>query len=147
MNPLIFLKGETLGKTIYNVLVFLAALGLVGYLAFSMIAGKFWHWRADKANDRADHAEAVAAVQTRNATNADGSAANATITRDNMDRGKLEITVRTEQAAEKYDNATTIVSDSGDLDPDLVRDVEAARDRARSAADRLQRASAGRTAP
>lgn len=147
MNPLLLLKGETLGKTIYNSLVFAAVLFLVVYVGFGMVSGKFWHWRADKANERADRAEAVAEVAQHNADNANGSAENAAITRSNMDQGKLTITVKTEQAAEKYDGATTVVDDDGSLDVDLVRDIQAARNRAGAAADRLQRTGTSRTAP
>jgi hypothetical protein len=147
MNPLVFLKGETLGKTIYNGLVFVAIIGLAGYIGLGIVSGKFWHWRADKANERADRAEAVAETASRNAANADGSAQNATFTRDNMDRDRIEITLKTEQAATRVENATTTVGDDGGLDPDLMRELEAARDNAGSAARRLQRAGSGPGAP
>jgi len=140
MNPLVFLKGDTLGKTIYNGLVFVAILGLAGYIGVGIVSGKFWHWRADRADARADRAEAVAEVQTRNAANAEGAAENASFTRDNMDRDRIEITLKTEQAATRAENATTTVGNDGGLDPDLLRELEAARNSAGSAANRLQRA-------
>lgn len=147
MNPLVFLKGDTLGKTIYNALVLVAILGLVGYVGFGIVSGKFWHWRTNVANERADRAEAVAEMQTRNAVNASGAAENASLTRGNMDRDRIEITLKTEQAAVRAENATTTASDDGGLPPDLLRELEAARNDARSAADRLQRTRSGGKSP
>lgn len=141
MNPLLLLKGDTLGKTIYNTLAALAILAVLTAVGFGVITGKFWKWKAGRAEDRAENAEAVAETATTNAQNANGSAENASMTRGRMDGGTFEIRLTTDQAAtraENYDDSNDVRDASG-LPVDLVRELESAEDRAGAAADRLQR--------
>lgn len=140
------LAGASVGATVYNYLAAGALLGLLVFGSYVVLTGKYWKWQAGRANDRADVAEENAATAQGNADRANGSAENATFTRQRMDDGKLDITVTTTQAAEraeKYD--PTIDPDyDGGVSPDLVRELEAAQDRARAAKNRLQRKGAGR---
>lgn len=140
MNPLMLLKGDTLGKTIYNAFILIAVVGMLAFVGAAVVTGKFWHWRANVANERADRAEATAQVATRNAENANAGAANATATRQALDTQRVQISVTTEQSAQRVENGKALVDDSGDLDADLVRELDAARTRAGTAANRLQRA-------
>lgn len=145
------LKGETLGKTIYNVVAAVLALLFVAALAYVLISGRFWKWKAERAETRADNAEAVAETATKNADNANGAAENASLTRGRMTGQTLDIRVTTEQAAtraENYGDPDTIDAASG-LPADLVRELDDAEDRTRAAEDRLRRARSGRadTAP
>lgn len=141
ISPLVLLKGKTLGQTIYNyiaagVLVFVLLL-----VAWGIISGKFWKWKAQRAEDRADVAEANAEVAQGNAISANAGAENATVTRGNMDAGSLNIRFITDQAATRAENHddSNPVRDDGALPDDLVRELDEADDRARAAANRLQR--------
>jgi hypothetical protein len=133
------LKGPTLGQTVYNVLAAAALLGVLSWVGIGVASGKFWKWRAHSLEDRAIGAENRAATAETNAANANGSAANATQTRAAIDAGTLSIRVTTEQAAGRVEYGAYDIGDDGSLPPDLVRDVDAAHDRARAAANRLQR--------
>lgn len=140
------LVGTSLGATVYNYVAAAALLGLLMFGAYILLTGKYWKWQANRANDRADVAEENAATAQGNADRANGAAGNATLTRQNMDRGKLDITVTTNAAAaraEKYDPTNDPDYDGG-VSPELVRELEAAQNRARAASDRLQRKGAGR---
>lgn len=140
------LAGATVGATVYNYAVAIALVGLLIFGGYVILTGKWYQWRADVANKRADVAEENAAVAQGNADRANGAAENAAITREKIDAGKLDIIVTTNAAAtraEKYD--PTIDPDyDGGVSPDLVRELEAAQDRARTSANRLQRKGAGR---
>lgn len=140
------LVGATLGQTIYNYLAAIALIGLLLFGSYVLITGKFWHWRADVANKRADNAEAAAEISQGNADRANGAAENATFTREQMDAGKLDIHVTTTAAAEraeKYDPTNDPDFDGGVSD-DLVRELEAAKARAGAASNRLQRKGSSR---
>ena len=142
--PLALLKGKTLGQTIYNYIAAGVLLFVVALIAWGLISGKFWKWKAERAEDRADVAEANAAVAQGNAISANAGAENATITRGNMDAGSLNIRFITDQAATRAENHddSNPVGDDGALPADLVRELDEADDRARAAANRLQRKNA-----
>lgn len=140
MNPLMFLRGETLGKTIYNYVAAVVLLIVIIWVGWGLATGKYWKWKADRLETRAENAEAVAATATVNAENANGSAANATATRAGMDGQTIEIRVRTEDAARRIEtHVPTDVDADGAVPADILRELESAHDRAGAAADRLQR--------
>lgn len=128
----------TLGQTIYLGIVGALLLIAVGFFAW----GQFSSWRAGNWKDRAKDAQAAAGAAQANADSANAGAANATLTRQNMDAGTVTVRVETEAAArriEGYANRPAPVADLAPVDPDVVRELEAAEDRARAAADRLRR--------
>jgi hypothetical protein len=138
MNPLSLLRGDTLGKTLYNYAVAILVVVAIAWGGWTVAKGKFWHWRADTQSARADRAEANAATAQTNATNATGAAVNATQTRAAMDTGTNTARTNTAEAVKRINaHVPTPVAASGVPDPDLVRELRAAHDRARSAADRL----------
>lgn len=132
----LLLRGDTLGRTVYNVLAALAVLAVLAFLAFS----GFQSWRIGNLKDRAESAEANAAAQTKAADDNAGAALNATATRAAVDNAILQIRVTTEQAAARAAaNESNAPGDDGSPSADLLRELEEARTRATSAADRLQR--------
>lgn len=140
MNPLSLLRGDTLGKTVYNCIVAGLVVVLLSWAGWTAAKGKFWHWRADRQEVRADRAEAKAEVAAVNAINADGAAANATQTRAALDTATATARTNTAAAVKRInDHAPSPVSATGLPDPVVVRELDSAHDRARSAADRLQR--------
>ena len=144
-NPLLMLKGDTLGKTVYNVLAAAAVTVIAVWFAFVLISGQLWRWYAGRQSDRADRAESAAQIATHNAASANAGAANAGQTRATMDAQRVNVHVTTEQAAtraESYD-PTRYDLDDGAVPDELVRELEAARRRAGAAADRLRRESPG----
>lgn len=143
MNPFLFLKGETLGKTIYNVVVAVLIVAVLAWFGWTATKAKFWEWRADHNATRAEHAEANVVVAQRNATNATGAAQNATQTRAAMDTATATTRANTAAAVKRInDHASTPVADSGEPDASIMRELTAAHDRARTAADRLRGAGA-----
>lgn len=141
------IKGETLGKTIYNVAVLVAIVCIVGYVGFVAISGRVWEWRAHRAENRADSAEATAKVAVKAATDSDGAAGNATLTRSRVDVVVSDIRSRSEEAAGRAVNYEGDVPTDGTLPDDLVRELDEATDRASGAANRLQRKGARRGNP
>jgi Tfp pilus assembly protein PilE len=140
---LALVPGDTLGKKLYNVAIALVVVGIVGWLAYQSLRGDFWKWRATRNDKRADVAEANVRVATRNAQQANGAATNATETRAAMDAATTSTRTNTAEAVRRITNAPAApVSVSGALSVDLVRELDAARDRAGTAADRLQRTRA-----
>lgn len=144
---LLFLKGDTLGKTVYNVLKLLAALGVVAWLVFALVTGRIYEWRLNRATDRAETAEATAQVATKAAADSDAAAVNATDTRGRVDRVVVEVQNQTQQAVERARNYEGSIPADGSLPADLVRELEEARTRATTAANRLQRTGTGGTSP
>jgi hypothetical protein len=141
----VFLRGETLGKTIYNIVALVALAGLLLFFGWGVLTGKYWQWKADRMETRAENAEAIAGVATANANNANGAASNASTTRGNMDGQTVEVRIHTDDAARRAESYVPNDLDSvdGGVPADIVRELENAHDRARSAADRLQRKGAG----
>lgn len=140
MNPLLLLRGDTLGKTIYNTLAAVALLGVLSWVGWGIVSGKYWKWKADRLEDRAELAEENAKTAQGNAHSADVGAANASQTRATMDGGTFEIRLTTDAAAGRAESYDAINDDSSDsLPADLVRELDAAKDRAGAAANRLQR--------
>lgn len=141
INPLPLLRGETLGKTIYNVAAACALVVILGLVVYNVVAGKVWKWRYERADARAETAEARAETAETNARNADGALDNAATSRAIMDRDTEANRSATETAArraETYGNASTATRDDGRLPVDLVRELDDAEARADAAARRLR---------
>lgn len=148
MNPLTLLKGDTLGKTIYNVLAAIALASIVGWFGWGVVTGKYWKWQAQRQEDRADRAEQQAATAQGNANSANYGALNASQTRANMSTAAIDIRLLTEQAAGRAETYDPNDFDSnGAMPTNVVRELDAAEDRAGTAADRLRGKRAGRTNP
>lgn len=131
----------SLGQTIY-----MAVVGGLLLIAVALFAwGQFSAWRAGSWKDRAKDAEAAAGTAQANADSANAGAANASLTRQNMDASTVTVRVETEAAAQRiegYANRPAPVADLSPVDPDVVRELDAAEARARAAADRLRRKGA-----
>lgn len=140
MNPLLLLKGDTLGKTIYNTVAFVALLVGLSYLGFGLVTGKYYKWQAGRQEDRADRAESNLKVATKNADDANTGAAIGNETRGKMDKSTVDIRVFTDKGAGRVENyESDTANDDGTLPDDIVRELNAAHARARAAADQLQR--------
>lgn len=138
---MISLRGPTLGDTVVRTItaaLILAALVLiVGSLAF----GRIGWWRADVWKGRAEDASQAAAQAQTNAHSANAGAANASQTRARMDASVEAVQAGTEENAQKvegYGERPIDPADSGDVDADVLRDLEAAQRRARASAARLR---------
>lgn len=129
------LKGPTLGRTLYNVLVLLAALAFVSLLVLALIFGKGWSLQRQKTAD----AQAGERVQARAAEANAGAASNAAQTRAAVDSAIIGVRTTTQEAATRIEDAKFTVGPDGALPDDLVRELDAATRRASAAGDRLQR--------
>jgi len=137
------LVGKTLGQTIYRCLVAAALLALLAYLAVVVITGRWAEWKLRRTEAALEVAVGKAAVAETNAANADGAAQNATVTRAEMDASTSTIRDTAAAAAERIENDVdelpipTGADPSSDLDPSVLREIQAADRKARSAADRV----------
>lgn len=135
---LLLLKGKTLGQTLYNVVVLVAAIGFIALLGLLLVFGNGWKSQKAKADAARAGERAQAAAADANA----GAALNSTATRAAMDSAIIEVRVTSDQAARKIEDAKYSVGADGALPDDLVRELEAASGRAAAAGDRLQRKGA-----
>lgn len=132
---------KSLGQTVYQIVFGALLLIVVGQFLW----GKFHSWRSGTWKERATDAQEAATQAQANADSADAGASNATTTRQNIDAGTVTVRVETEQSAqrmESYANRAAPVADLDPIDPDIVRELEQAESRARSAAAGLQRTHA-----
>lgn len=146
VNPLLLLRGPTLGATVYRCLIAAAVLALVAYIGVISFTGRWANWKLRRTEAVLEVTQQRAAVAEINATNADGAAQNATVTRAEMDTSSSTIRDTAAQAAARIENDVEdlplpVGADaSSDLDPRVLREIDAASSHARSAAARLQRA-------
>ena len=143
MNPLMLLKGDTLGKTIYNTLAFIAAVIVVLFLGFRIVTGNWYEWKYERAAKRADTAESNLKVSQENTRQATAATAIGAETTARMASGTLDIRLHTEQSAGSVENyESDMANDDGSLPPDIMRALTAAHDKAGAAANRLRREDA-----
>lgn len=132
------LKGDTLGRTLYNVLALLAVLAFVGLLGMALVFGKGWSVQRVKTAE----ARAGERVQAQAAENNAAAAANASATRAAVDSAIIQVRVTTDQTAARIEDAKHSVGPDGALPDDILRELDAATRRATAAGDRLQRTGA-----
>jgi len=143
LNPLLLLRGKTLGGTIYRSLIAVAVLGLLAYVGFVIVTGRWANWKLRRTEAVLEVTQQRAAVAEINATNADGAAANASVTRADMDLSTSTIRETAAAAAERIENDVDELplpegaDPAPGLDPSVVRELETADRKARAAADRL----------
>lgn len=137
-----------LWKTLRCAFAWVLGLILFGVICYGVLAGKFWAWRASVWKDRAEEAAGEVVVAQRQAKSSEQGAANATLTREQMDllmaigRGAAgDSAGRMDDYANRPDRPTAPGDD--DVPDDVVlQELEGAEDAYRAAADRLQRARA-----
>ena len=130
---------KSLGQAVYTGIV--AVLLLIAVVMFAW--GQFQSWRSGTWKGRAQDAAAAAKTAQGNADSANAGAENATATRASIDAGTITVRVETEESArriESYAYHPAPAADLAPVDPDVLRELEAAERQARAAADRLQRA-------
>lgn len=133
-----FLTGRTLGETAFRWIVAALVLLLIVSLGYGFLSGKFWAMRAERAEQRAEIAAARAKIEAANAKGARDSAQNATMTRERIDRIVVDVRDNTGQRAERIESHAN-PADTGEPDPDVLRDIEDGEAEYRAAAARLQR--------
>ena len=134
-----FLTGRTLGDTVFRWIVALLILTLLGSLVYGFTVGKFWAFRAHRAEDKAERASNRAQVEAGNAQGARASADNAAQTRARMDHIVFEVRDNTGQRAERIESHAKPTAADSAPDPDVLRDIQDAEADYRAAAARLQR--------
>jgi hypothetical protein len=134
-----FLTGRTLGDTVFRWIVAGLVLALLGSLVYGFTVGKFWAFRAHRAEAKAVQAADRAQVEAGNAQGARASADNAAQTRDRMDRIVFEVRDNTGQRAERIESHAKPDAAGSVPDPDVLRDIQDAEADYRAAAARLQR--------
>lgn len=130
-----------LGDMFVRGVIVVLVLVVLAQIAFGWITGM----RADYWKGEAETARGAATTAQANANSANAGAMNATQTRTNIDAGTFTVRVATEQSAqriESYVDRPIAPADLDPIDPDVMRELEGAEDRARAAANRLQRKGA-----
>lgn len=124
-------------RTALLVLAGIAGVALV--LAVLILGGYVW-WLSHQASKVPDLRAAAATAQA-NASSANAGAANASTTRAAIDAGTVTVRLQTEDSARRIENHEQDPDGNADAEPDadIVRELEDAEDRARAAANRLQR--------
>jgi hypothetical protein len=134
------LTGRTLGDTAFRWIVATLVLILVGSLAYGLVSGKFWAWRAHRAEDKAQQAADRAQTEAGNAQGARDASRNDAETRGRIDRIVVDVRDNTGQRAERIEAHAKPDAASGEPDPDVLRDIADGEAEYRAAAARLQRA-------
>jgi biopolymer transport protein ExbB/TolQ len=113
---------------------------VVAVLAWSLITGRFWQWRADVWKGRAQEATQAAEQAQAKADSADAGAANATETRQEMDAALDKTRTETKSSVERIKNHAPVAEPVPDasLDAGILRELEEGDRAYRAAADRLQ---------
>ena len=122
------------------VLVLAGVVGVLLVLAVLVLGGYGW-WLKHQA-DKVPELQQAAAQAQGNANSANAGAANASGTRAAIDAGTVTVRLETDAAVQRIEGYANRPVPAADLDPvdaDVVRELDAAEGRARTAADRLQR--------
>jgi hypothetical protein len=128
-----------LGATVKWAFIWGCALLIVGGLAFGLISGKFWTWRAHVWKDRAVAAAADAKVERKNADDANAGARNATVTRERIDLVISDTREAMEASATKIEDKAAPYDESDEpVDADVLAEIEAAEKRAAAAGKRIR---------
>lgn len=127
------------GRAIYQSLLALVALVVVVVIAWGLISGRFWAWRADVWKDKATQAAGEAVSQKANATSARAAASNAIETRERIARVVVEVRDRSDARAERIESHADTAADVGELDPAVLRELADAEAEYRAASARLRR--------
>ncbi len=138
---MISLRGPTLGDTVVRVIGAALVLAVLVLIIGGLAYGRMGWWRADVWKGRAEDASQAAEQAQANANSANAGAANASQTRTRMDASVVAVQAGAEENAQKvesYGERPIDADDSGDVDADVLHDLEAAQRRARTAAARLR---------
>ena len=128
-------------KTLRCGFAWVLGLLLIMTVVYGVFSGKYWKYRAERSKERAMAAAAEAIIEADRRKQSEAGATIATDTRAGMDRIEIDVNLPAEQAARRMESNAQANPDpaAGRPDPVVMRELEAAADKAESAGNRLQR--------